>query len=127
MRKIFYNYLIYCFIFTIISCGKTTEENVNDAVSKTNDTVFGGTDGGSGDQCTSGVTFIKNIYARQVKQTNDCGYIVASSIGTLTKLGENGERKWETKITLKQNKRSSLGKPSVIQTSDGGYLYSDND
>ena len=55
MREIFYNFLIICFIFTIISCGQTTEENVNDAVSKTNDTVndtgstvndtlFGGTD-----------------------------------------------------------------------------------
>ncbi len=41
MRKIFYSFLISCFIFTIISCGKTTEENVNDTVSKTNDTVFG--------------------------------------------------------------------------------------
>ena len=39
MREIFYSFLIFCFIFTIISCGQTTEENVSSAVSKTNDTV----------------------------------------------------------------------------------------
>ena len=125
MREIFYRFLIFCLIFTIFSCGKTTEENVNDTVSKTNDTVFG-TGGGSGGQCTSGVTFQKNIFGKNVKQTNDCGYIVASSGGYLEKLDELGETKWETKITLYQAKHSALGKPSVIQTSDGGYLYSDN-
>ena len=77
MIKIFSSFLISCFIFTIISCGKTTEENVNDTVSKTNNTVFGGTGGDSWGQCSSGGTFQKNIYARQVKQTNDCGYIVS--------------------------------------------------
>jgi len=55
MREFFYSFLIFCFIFTIISCGQTTEENVSSAVSKTSDTVndaggainntlFGGTD-----------------------------------------------------------------------------------
>ena len=55
MRENFYYLLILCFIFTIISCGQTTEENVSSAVSKTSDTVndaggainntlFGGTD-----------------------------------------------------------------------------------
>ena len=55
MREFFYNFLIFCSIFTIISCGQTTEENVSSAVSKTSDTVndasgtinntlFGGTD-----------------------------------------------------------------------------------
>ena len=122
MRKIFYSFLISCFIFTIISCGKTTEENVNDAVSKTNDTIFGT---GGGSKCTTLKTFHKNIYGRQVKQTNDCGYIVAYR-EVLTKLDSSGATLWETKITLKQKKHSNLGKASVIQTSDGGYLYSDN-
>jgi len=124
MIKIFYSFLISCFIFTIISCGKTSEENFNDTVSKTNDTIFG-TGGDSGKQCPSRGTFQKNIYARQVKPTNDCGYIVASSGGYLKKLDEFGETKWETKITLYQAKHSNLGKSSVIQTRDGGYLYSD--
>ena len=55
MREFFYSFLIFSFIFTIISCGQTTEENVSSAVSKTsdtvndasgaiNDTLFGGTD-----------------------------------------------------------------------------------
>ena len=38
--------MIFFFIIIIFSCGKTTEENVNDTVSKTNDTVVGG--GGTG-------------------------------------------------------------------------------
>ena len=41
MREIFYIILIFCFIITIFSCGKTTEENVNDAVSTTNDNIEG--------------------------------------------------------------------------------------
>ena len=145
MRKIFYIFLNSCLIFTIISCGKSTEENVNDTVSKTsnnvegvvednNDTVVDLEDaisgGGSGNQsqCTSVRTFQKKLLSgRQAKQTNDCGYIVASHAGNLTKLNVLGEIIWETKITLKQRKHSNLGKPSVIQTSDGGYLYSDND
>ena len=50
MRKFFYSFLIFSFIFTIFSCGKTTEENVNDTVSKANDTVVGGGGtGGAGD------------------------------------------------------------------------------
>ena len=39
MREYFYNFLIFFSIFTIISCGQTTEENVSSAVSKTSDTV----------------------------------------------------------------------------------------
>ena len=39
MREFFYSFLIFSFIFTIISCGQTTEENVSSAVSKTNETV----------------------------------------------------------------------------------------
>tara|TARA_Y100000031_G_scaffold4377_1_gene5474 strand:- start:180 stop:1544 length:1365 start_codon:yes stop_codon:yes gene_type:complete len=39
MRKIYYSFLISCLSLTIISCGKTTEESVSEAVSKTNDTV----------------------------------------------------------------------------------------
>ena len=55
MREFYYSFLIFSFIFTIISCGQTTEENVSSAISKTNDavndtggtinnTLFGGTD-----------------------------------------------------------------------------------
>ena len=129
MRKIFYSFLVSCFIFAIISCGKTTEETVNDTVSKTNDNVVGGTGGtgggGSGDQCTSGVTFQKEyLYTRQVKQTNDCGYIAVSYAGYLTKLNQLGEKVWEKNFTLKKKKHSNLGKSSVLQTSDGGYLFS---
>ena len=121
MRKIFYSFLISCVIPTIISCGKTTEENVNDTVSKTNDTVFGGTDG-SGAQCKSGVNFQKEyLFVRQVKQTNDCGYIAVTG-GSLIKLNQLGEKVWEKKFTLKQKKHSNLGKASVLQLGDGGIF-----
>jgi hypothetical protein len=134
MIKIFYSFLISCFIFVIISCGNSTEENVSSAVSKTNDAVndtagtvndgvFGGTDG-SGAQCKSGVTFQKKYFVRQVKQTNDCGYIAVSYAGYLTKLNQLGEKVWEKNFTLKKKKHSNLGKSSVLQTSDGGYLFS---
>ena len=57
MRKFFYSFLIFSFIFTIFSCGKTTEENVNDSVSKTNDTIFG-TGGDSVTGCDNTKAFI---------------------------------------------------------------------
>jgi len=108
-------------------------DSVGDVVNGGVGTTTGGSTGGGGSatgtnnqsQCTSVKTFHKNIYGKQAKQTNDCGYIVAYN-EKLTKLNEVGETKWETKITLKQRKHSNLGKPSVIQTRDGGYLYSDN-
>ena len=132
MREIFFSFIVSLLSWTIISCGQTTEEGVasvvssaNDAVNDTtgaiDDSLFGDTEDGS---CPSVGTFQKNIYARQVKQTNDCGYIVAYR-EVLTKLDSSGATLWETKITLKQKKHSNLGKASVIQTSDGGYLYSD--
>jgi len=69
MREIFYNFLIFCFIFTIFSCGQTTEENVSSAVSKTSDTVndasgainntlFGGTAEGS---CEKNAFIVGNL------------------------------------------------------------------
>ena len=45
MKNNFYSFLISCFIISVISCGKTTEEGVNDSISKTNESVFGGSDG----------------------------------------------------------------------------------
>ena len=44
MKNIVYSFLVYCFIITIISCGKSTEENLNETVAKTNDTIFGSND-----------------------------------------------------------------------------------
>ena len=39
MKKVFFCFLIFCLVVNIISCGQTTEENVNYAVSKANNTV----------------------------------------------------------------------------------------
>ena len=134
MRNFFPSIIISFLSLTIISCGQTTEEGVASAVSSTNnavndttgavdDSLFGGTDG-SCVSCPLVVTFKKNISARQVKQTSDCGYIAVSYGGTLIKLDKYGETEWENKFTLKLNKHSNLGKSSVLQTSDGGYFFS---
>jgi len=90
----------------MLSCAKSSSDNSS-------------TDSNNQSQCTTVRTFQKNISGRQAKQTNDCGYILASSGGYLKKLDDFGETKWETKITLYQAKHSNLGKPSVIQTRDG--------
>ena len=112
----------------MLSCAKSSEDNINDTVADTNDAIDEGVantnenlegtlednndtavdlenalngGGGSNYQCTSGITFQKGISGKQAKQTNDCGYIVAYN-GKLTKLDERGETKWESEITLYQ-------------------------
>ena len=116
MKKIILIILSTFLSLTIISCSRSSSSSSDSS----------STDSNNQSQCTTGITFQKGISGKQAKQTNDCGYIVASSGGYLKKLDELGETKWETKITLYQKIHSNLGKPSVIQTSDGGYLYSDN-
>ena len=135
MRKFFFSFLISCFIFTIISCGKTTEENVNDTVSKTNDTVFGT----GGDSDNQPIKFVKNVLPENycsttvdIKQTDDGGYIIAGCYGQMNKPGGKawlmktdvyGEKQWEKTYSLGVNIPHYLLAPwAVIQTSDGGYL-----
>jgi len=122
MKNIIFILLSTFLSLTIISCSKSSSSSSDTNSSSDNSS----TDSNNQSQCTTGITFQKGISGKKAKQTNDCGYIVASSGGYLEKLDELGETKWETKITLYQKKHSNLGKPSVIQTSDGGYLYSDN-
>ena len=115
--------LLFVFLsLSIFSCNKGDSTSTSTSAS-TADNSSAGSNNQS--QCTTVRIFQKNIFGKQAKQTNDCGYIVAYD-GKLTKLNELGETKWESEISLKQRKHSNLGKPSVIQTSDGGYLYSDN-
>ena len=143
MREIFYIFLVPCLIFTIFSCGKTSEENINDTISKTNETVddtvgivndniFGGTAEGSGIIHTK---FVKKVLPENycassvdVKQTNDGGYIIAGCYGKigsedgkawLIKTDVYGEKQWEKTYVLDDY----WGNRDVIQTSDGGYLY----
>ena len=154
LKSLFFPTILALAFGLMLSCSKSSEDNFNETVADTNDAIDEGVantnenledtlednndtavdlenalngGGGSNNQskCTSGITFQKGISGRQAKQTNDCGYIVAYW-GGLTKLDDRGETKWESVITLKQAKHSNLGKPSVIQTRDGGYLYSNN-
>ena len=148
MKNIFLIFVSAFLWFTIISCGKTTEENVNDTVSKTNETVndtagtvndaiFGGTDEGSGINHTK---FIKEIIpgdgdgntvnycylGADIKQTDDGGYIIAGCYDRkawLMKTDLYGEKQWEKTYSLGVNIPHKLLAPwAVIQTSDGGYL-----
>ena len=59
MKNLYYSFLVFFFIINIISCGRTTEENlhetsaktrdtVNDVADTVNDTVVGGTDDDNG-------------------------------------------------------------------------------
>ena len=86
MKNNFYSFLISCFIFSVISCGKTTEEGVNDSVAKTNETVFGGTDGqitSAGDEAPTNVVFSKTIRDPDAKQSGDYEESASDVIKTL--------------------------------------------
>ena len=94
MKKIIYVLLISCFSLTIISCRSGGSGNSSSDNSST--------ESDHQSQCTAVKTFQKNIFGKQVKQTNDCGYIAVTNGGYLTKLDKLGGTKWETKITLYQ-------------------------
>jgi len=148
MSKFFYRFLIFCVFFNISSCGKTSEENVNDAVSKTNDTVFGGSDSQStspGDEVPTNVVFGKTILApgaaeskdfeesgSDVIKTSSGDYVV---VGTsiswewpmpdnmddilIVKLdGTSGNVIWNKKIHL----RNFDSGTSIVEDNDGNYV-----
>ena len=91
--------------------------------------LFSGCDEGTDNSTTESeqepiITFekyIENIKS-SVRQTNDGGYIVAGGLGGqawLLKLDLYGEEEWQNTYSL-----GDFGYTrSVIQTSDGGYLY----
>ena len=55
MRKIFYSFLIWCFIFTIVSCGKGSDGSATS----------------SGDEAPNNVVFGKTILAPGATQSKD--------------------------------------------------------
>ena len=148
MKKNFYSFLISCFIFTIISCGKSTEENVSDAVAKTNETVFGGSDGqttSAGDESPTNVVFGKTILdpdATQSKEFEESGsdvirtsggdYVVVGTSDSwewpmpdnmqdilIVKLdGTSGNILWNKKIHLRNFDRGT----SIVEDNDGNYV-----
>ena len=146
MREIFYSILIFCFIITIFSCGKTTEENVNDTVSKTNENIEGILEDNNDTIATDtssdnpSIKFFKKIIpgdgdgntvnycylGADIKQTDDGGYIIAGCYDRkawLMKTDLYGEKQWEKTYSLGVNIPHRLLAPwAVIQTSDGGYL-----
>ena len=130
LKSLFFPTILALAFGLMLSCAKSSEDNINDTVADTNDAIDEGVantndnledtlednndtavdlenalNGGGGSnnqsQCTSGITFQKGIFGKQAKQTNDCGYIVAYN-GKLTKLDKFGETKWESEITLDQ-------------------------
>ena len=114
LKSLFFPTILALAFGLMLSCAKSSEDNINDTVADTNDAIdegvantnenledtlednndtavdlenaLNGGGGGSNNQsqCTSGITFQKGIFGKQAKQTNDCGYIVAYN-GKLTK------------------------------------------
>lgn len=136
MRMIFYSFLISGFIFTIISCGKTTEENVNDAVSKTNENIFGST----GDSYGDGDFQINPQLVAKLSEfvTTDNGYALVGSKDRrpwIQILDKNGKHQLTKRYDVfGEYKTSSIfignGFPpegtldgsAISQTKDGGYI-----
>ena len=93
MRNIFFSSLIFCFIFTIFSCGKTTEENVNDAVSTTNENIEGiiednndtvATDSTTNSSWTKQLGSSESEYAYSVTTDSSCNiYVTGITQGDL--------------------------------------------
>ena len=139
MKKIFYSFLISCFIFTIISCGKSTEENVNDAVSKTNDNIVGGT-GGTGGSYGDGDFQINPQGVAKLSEfvTTDNGYALVGSKDRrpwIQILDKNGKHQLTKRYDVFGEYKTSsifigngfppegtLNGSAISQTKDGGYI-----
>jgi len=139
MKKIFYSFLISCFIFTIISCGKSTEENVNDAVSKTNDNIVGGTGGtgGTGGSYGDGDFQINPQGVAKLSEfvTTDNGYALVGSKDRrpwIQILDKNGKHQLTKRHDVFGEYKSNFGNglpavgsldgSAISQTKDGGYI-----
>ena len=138
MRKIHYSFLISCLIITIISCGKSTEENVNDAVSKTNNNIVGGSGTGStGDSYGDGDFQINPQLVAKLSEfvTTDNGYALVGSkdrrpwIQILDKNGKHQlTKRYDVFGEYKSNfdpgfpPEGTLDGSAISQTKDGGYI-----
>ena len=142
MRIIFYSFLISCLILTIFSCGKTTEENVNDAVSKTNDNIVGGTGGtgGTGGSYGDGDFQVDLEEGTSLSEfvSTDNGYALVGSKDRrpwIQILDKNGKHQLTKRYDVfGEYKTSSIfignGLPpegtldgnTISQTKDGGYI-----
>ena len=136
MRKIYSSFLISCLILTIISCGKTTEENVNDAVSKTNENIFGST----GDSYGDGDFQINPQGVAKLSEfvTTDNGYALVGSKDRrpwIQILDKNGKHQLTKRYDVFGEYKTSsifigngfppegtLNGSAISQTKDGGYI-----
>ena len=136
MRIIFYSFLISCLILTIFSCGKTTEENVNDAVSKTNENIFGST----GDSYGDGDFQINPQLVAKLSEfvTTDNGYALVGSKDRrpwIQILDKNGKHQLTKRYDVFGEYKTSsifigngfppegtLNGSAISQTKDGGYI-----
>ena len=83
MIRVFFSFLISCFILLIISCGQTTEEGVSSAVSSANnavndttgtidDSLFGENEGSIlGDELPKNIVFGKTILDPNTSKSNE--------------------------------------------------------
>jgi len=133
MRKIFYSSLISCFILTFISCGKSTEETVNDAVSKANDSVYSSSGGSWGNS-----DFKINpaeVAGLWEFVTTGSGYALVGSKERrpwIQLIDKNGESQLAKRYDVFGEYKSSFGNglpavgsldgSAISQTKDGGYI-----
>ena len=133
MRKIFCSFLISCFILTIFSCGKSTEETVNDAVSKANDSIHASSGGSWGDSDFQ----INPAEVGGVWEfvTTDSGYALVGSKDRrpwIQIIDKNGKHQLTKRHDVFGEYKSNFGNglpavgsldgSAISQTKDGGYI-----
>ena len=141
MRKIFYSFLISAIILTFFSCGKSTDENVNFVVSKTNDTVNNTVNdnvhGSSGENWGDSDFQInpQEVAGLWEFVTTNSGYALVGSKERrpwIQIVDKNGQSQLTKRYDVFGNYKSNFGNglpavgsldgSAISQTNDGGYI-----
>ena len=138
MKNIYYSFLIFCLILTFISCGKSTEETVNEAVSKTNNNIVGGSGTGANGGYFGDEDF--QIIPEEGTSlwefvTTDNGYALVGSKNRrpwIQIVDKNGNSKLSKRYDVFGEYNSNFGNglpavgeldgSAISQTNDGGYI-----
>ena len=141
MRNIFYSFLISAIILTFFSCGKSTDENVNFVVSKTNDTVNNivndNVHGSSGENWGDSDFQInpQEVAGLWEFVTTNSGYALVGSKERrpwIQIVDKNGQSQLTKRYDVFGNYKSNFGNglpavgsldgSAIYETNDGGYI-----